>query len=611
MSRARTSFTSSYRDQRSMTSSGRTVAEPTSARSRLARGSALLVMTGVLAGTVGALTAAPAEAVSGTAAGRVFRDFNMNGTFDTTSTTASPAVDVGVSGVSVRAYDKDNNLLVTAQTGATGTYSLTYNTTTATASVRLEFDTPTGMVPSRAGASGATNKTDVQFVSTGVTNADYAVAHPQDFSTSNPSFAFARQVGAIKLDGTAQNTDAGTVFTNPYGARGTTAAVPAVKEATVAQTGAVWGLTSLNDDFIFTSSLFKRHAAVGPGGLGAIYLTVPGGATDAAPFTTVANAGTNPRPAAMTTAAYFNDTTAYAQVGKIGLGGMTIAPDHSALYVVNLASKRLVRIPITINASGVPVAGTQTSVAIPAPACAGDLRPFGVSSANGSLWVTQTCAGLAAADLRGYVYKYDYTSNTFGTSAVLEIPLTGSRGFAYSPNQSATWRPWTDATGNSAWPNNVTTISIPQPMLSDVQFDANGDMTIGIKDRFGDQAGYAGSPGGGNNVYEAMGAGDSLRACLNGTASTFTLESNGSCGGRTGSGVGNTDGPGGGEFYSDDFNSGSHDQVSLGGLLQVPGFPLLINTTFDPKSPGSDPEYGTQGYRFFSNTNGSFDAATG
>jgi uncharacterized repeat protein (TIGR01451 family) len=606
MSRARTHLFSSTRTKRAST-------DPSSWRSRGLRAAALVVLTGSMAGTMAAFTAAPAEAATGSASGRVFRDYNLNGVFNT-SVANDTATEVGISGVTVRAYDSTNAVVATTTTSASGQYTLSYNTATSSNAVRLEFDAPTGMVPSRSGLAGATSDTTVQFVSGAATGADLGLAYPQDYAPQNPTVAFARQVGAIKLDGTTQNADAGTLFTNPYNARGTTASTPATKQAELSQTGAVWGVSAYDDDYLFSSALFKRHAPVGPGGLGAIYRTTVGGATDASVFATVGSVGTNPRPA-MTNATWFNDTAAYSQVGKIGLGGMTLSPDHSALYVVNLNAKTLVRIPVTRDANGVPQAGTQTSVAIPSPSCTGVLRPFGVSQANGSLWVTQTCAATAQSNLRGYVYRYDYTTNTFATTPTLEIPLTGARGNAYAAgtNQTAAWRPWSDDA--TVWPTTATTMSIPQPLLSDVQLDSNGDMSVGIKDRFGDQAGFAGRPGtSGGGVYEAMAAGDTLRACRD-ASGTFVLESNGSCGPtgavRTGYGVGNGDGPGGGEFYSDDFNAGSHDQVSLGGLLQVPGFPHLVSTVFDPKSPGSDPEYGTQGYRFWSNANGSFDATNG
>ena len=114
------------------------------------------------------------------------------------------------------------------------------------------------------------------------------MARPGDFSSADPVVAFARQVGAIKWDGTAQSADAGSVFTNTYSTRGTTAPT---KQATITQTGAVWGVATLNDDYIFSSALFKRHSKVGPGGLGAVYVTTVGGATDASTFATGAGDG--------------------------------------------------------------------------------------------------------------------------------------------------------------------------------------------------------------------------------------------------------------------------------------------------------------------------------
>ena len=88
--------------------------------------------------------------------------------------------------------------------------------------VRLEFDAPTGMVPSRSGVTGATSDTTVQFVTTGVTDANLGLVYPQDFAPVNPTISFARQVATVKIDGTANSTAVGTLFSQPYTTSGLT-----------------------------------------------------------------------------------------------------------------------------------------------------------------------------------------------------------------------------------------------------------------------------------------------------------------------------------------------------------------------------------------------------
>ena len=126
-------------------------------------------------------------------------------------------------------------------------------------------------------------------------------------------------------------------------------------------------------------------------------------------------------------------------------------------------------------------------------------------------------------------------------------------------------------------------------MLTDIVFDG-GDMVLGIRDRYGDQMGYLqySSNPGDNNLYSGVAAGDIVRACANGLGG-WTLESNGSCGSTTTGGAGNGQGIGGGEYYyqedtasippPDSFSD--HDEVSLAGLAQLPGYSETLETVYD------------------------------
>ena len=139
---------------------------------------------------------------------------------------------------------------------------------------------------------------------------------------------------------------------------------------------------------------------------------------------------------------------------------MAIAEDGSALFVVNLNSRSLWRVPLTSGAGGVPVAGTPVEIALPlalpgaAVGCSPlAVRPFGVTVQNGSLWVTLTCTGPAVGDLRGYVYRADPASGAFDSAPAFETPspLTYPRGLAFvDVGLAATWRPWT-IDGDTSW----------------------------------------------------------------------------------------------------------------------------------------------------------------
>src|SRR5690606_9854373 len=76
--------------------------------------------------------------MTGTITGRVFRDFNSNGVYETSGgTTAAPrAIDTGVANVTVSAYDTAGTIAGTAVTAANGTYSLAAS---GTGPYRIEF----------------------------------------------------------------------------------------------------------------------------------------------------------------------------------------------------------------------------------------------------------------------------------------------------------------------------------------------------------------------------------------------------------------------------------------------------------------------------------------
>src|SRR5690606_26805179 len=147
---------------------------------------------------------------------------------------------------------------------------------------------------------------------------------------------------------------------------------------------------------------------------------------------------------------------------------------------------------------------------------------------------------------------------------------------------SENWRPWTDTL-----PPLAEVEYAPQPMLADIVFDGD-DMVLGLRDRYGDQIGRdAGTldPTDFTTLILGVGVGDILRACAGPGA--FALEQNGSCGGVSTGGVGDGQGPGGGEYYFTDSMQQTaevtpdnfHLDISMGGLAQLPGSPTVTATS--------------------------------
>ncbi len=129
----------------------------------------------------------------------------------------------------------------------------------------------------------------------------------------------------------------------------------------------------------------------------------------------------------------------------------------------------------------------------------------------------------------------------------------------------------------------------PQPMLTDLEFDASGAMVLGLADRLGFQGGNKNySPvSGDTTLYDVAVGGDVLRACL--VNGAYVLESGAACGGVQ------TDPSFPGSVAECEFRTGrwrillgenygfnTHNETALGGLLQFPGASEVATSAFSP-----------------------------
>jgi len=604
---------------------------------------------------------------AGVVTGSVFLDFNGNGLFDTATTipnegsgTVGVRADQGFGNIVVTAFDSSNTAQGSATTIANGTYTLNM---TGTGPYRIEFGgLPAGVFFGSQGSSGGTpapSGTAVQFVNDGNSaNINLSVLRTQDLaglSASNPLL-----VTTVYLSGAFDGANANeeSIVSFPYSSGATINETspanyqdPAAHKVavTVNQVGATWGLAydTINNK-IFAAAYTKRHVGYGPSGPGAIYQidlpsNIPNSTDTSNPITTASlfldlNAATANAAAGVsfrTTVGwdYLNDGvdlgtntfTGWDAVGKSGLGGLDVDATGTFMYTVGLANKALYKIAITQNANGTISAGAVTAFTIPTPASAtgtigADFRPFAVQVYQGRVYigaVNSAEATQSAADLKGYVFAFDPNANagagafvnTAGTVSALpivEFDLNYLRGIAYLgdnriENYSANWNPWSP-TVQTLSAGGDTYIVYPQPMFTGIAFDENGNMIIGLRDRTGDQTGFdfaLDNPSNPTNLSRGIATGDTVRA--NGTPTTgWTVET------ITGEGAGN-------EFYwgdvlPDDQTAGNvHQEVSVGGVLQLAGFPDVAVTAFDPAFiPG---RFNAGGVRWYSNTNGTSQKA--
>lgn len=571
--------------------------------------------------------------------GNVFTDFNDNG--------VRGAGDLPVSGVLVTAYDATGATVDSDTTNSSGVYSLSIPNATQ---VRIEFSNiPSGLEP---GAFGIDSGTTVQFVTSPAAGVDLGLSQPSDYCNNNPFLVMPCYINGDPL--VAGSVASQTALVSiPYDAYGIYDATIEEPLASYAQVGATWGLAyQRTTATVFSAALAKRHSGLGPLGAGGIYAINVNPLTGAVisvsnylDITTLAiPVGALPSNAARgltgTSTTPNTDPSGWDAVGKAAIGDMDIGSGDDELWFVNLANQTLYTVDI---ASSTLTHTTPISLPAAATACpAGDVRPWAVEIHNDEVYVGVICSAESTQNvnnLRAYIIKTsEATPGAF--SLVFEFALNYPRAVVSNPDGGypAEWRPWsptmtslcTNPCAGNAELAFDKQIIYPQPILSDIEFDTNGDIMIGLMDRLGHQAGNANyatsSPWGATTLYnkdagyaatavnipanpaglyEAVAAGDILRACLSGA--TYTLENNATCGSITTGGAGSApaQGPGGGEYYwqdmyavSNNVNGGTHNEVTVGGLVLIPGTDEIAVSMFDPFNIRSG------GIGWFSNTTG-------
>lgn len=596
----------------------------------------------VLCGVILLSTVAKAQV-----SGFVFRDLNNDGVHQV----AGPA-ESGEFGVIVRAYDVSNLLIASTTTNASGNYNFSAAQIPSGVPVRIEFITASDDHPSKRVAN---NKSNVQFVTGGASNIDFAIATKKMFTNSaNPYVATTAYTNGDPLSsgaGSAGEKDNLMIFPYDMSSNG-----GPTRRAKNDRLGAIFGLAWQRESrMLFMGAYLKRHCGFGPGGISAIYKSqIDAGGAPSTPdvlldvATLGIDVGSNPRTSTLPTnaSAPNTDDGVFSQVGKRGIGGLDLSSDGRELFLVNMYEKKLHRInignPLKSSFTAADVTGNWV---IPGPGTPGlQWHPMAVEVHNNKVYVggvaaseTTTAHNTAdTAGMCGIVYELDPYAASPVFTEVLRFPLTHRRGYVnadyryeFRNNYWCAWQnngdislggPLRTGLIGSTTGSNATGLYYPQPMLSNIEFDVDGSMVVGIRDRFGDQGGYANLFETGNGAgerYRVLASGEILRAGKNG--SHWTIESNGSTTtnavttttlgragntpaqtgsfiGQTGSPWGGFFGPGGGYFYYNQsftnvgvpapFNvaaiNTSHYVKSNGGLALYPGYNEVLTTAIDP-----------------------------
>ena len=579
-------------------------------RRRIATAAVAVAVLGAGAGVAIPLAANAGGSTSGTVSGLVYRDYDNNGVRD--------ALEPGEDGIEVRVFDADGDLVGgPAVSAATGAYSISVSGARSTAA-RVEFTLPAAksFLRSGPGAGSGTNAsgTSVQFVTMDDATVDFGVHNPAEYCQDNPTMVTGCFVFGDPVDGTGAALAHLRSF--PYDASGSsfdnTRTDAPVSEAIQSATGATFGLDyNRATGDLYAGAFHKVYAGFGPGGPGAVYKVNSTGAVTV--LATIPNAGTDPRAEFGANLAqlpesgdpWLEDPT-FDLVGKNSLGDVQLTDDNATLWVVNLNDRQLYPVNTASGAIGAPVAIPRATGA--ATVCsAADVRPFGMGKLDAKFYVGEVCT----STLQMYIYRFDPATAVFEAAPAFETSLTGfdrgRPGNGCGPNSGlGNWNAWISV-------DNFQTgefCAYPQPMVGGIAFD-RGNMIIGLRDRFGDQAGenypFFNVAMDRWDLLESVAGGDIMRACGS-VASGWTLETNASCGGVSTAGAGTMQGPGGGEYYYLDRFAfgGNHDEVSLGSVVQLAGAPAVAQLTFDPTLT-NDQDWRSGGVQYFTNSTGAAD----
>ncbi len=568
--------------------------------------------------------------------GTVFKDFNFTGTRELVAFPIEP----GVYGVLVKAYNAAGAQLgITKTSDANGAYNFTAAEIPSGTAVRIEFTPLSGSFDSKTGTQ---NGSSVQFLTAPSNTVNYAISSQEWYSQSANPFLATNGF----TNGDAISSGAGSAGVNPnlyifpYN-MGDGAGNPddggTTRRRPNSELGSVYGLTyQRTTRTLLMAAYVKRHIGFGPNGIGAIYQStvdgtgVPSAATLLVDLTSIGiNVGTNPHTGLPTQSNTRNaDPNTFAAVGKTGIGGIDLSEDGKTLYVVNMFQNKLHKINV-----GTPLKTTFTaadvtgSFNITGPAGSLNWHPMACKVANGKVYVggvyvaekvTTHNLALDTVGSRGIVYEFDPATSVF--TQVLSYPFNYRRGFSNSdyrfPFKCNWWCAWqNNGAGGTGDPlqadyntaNGAFTggIYYPQPMLSDIEFDVDGSMIIGIRDRFGDQIGYQNVstdnlPGAGgfatsaNNWFRGLTSGEVLRAGKNLAGAAYTIENRGQV---TNLGV----------------TTGTLDQVGAGNTVNAGTWNPTATTPWGGQyGPGwggtgagnaGGPNQGTQGGYFYFNHN--------
>ncbi len=513
--------------------------------------------------------------------GTVFKDADADGIADT--------AEVGLPGIVISAFDASG--MMVSQTASCGTFAVsipanppsipsainipscalanigqyTLNGLTVATQYRLETTLLDPLLFSSANGVDA-----VRFATDGDSNVRFGVNYPEDYCQNNPRIIAGCYVIDLTQPTLAAPYDPASVepliVSWPYNTRFTSATNAQVHtgsytdDADYGDFGHVFGVAIHRPTLqAFFSGIASPQWDFGSGGIGAIYTAdysgagdtfVPGSTSvfaDLAPLTNL----TNQTPVTMGVLDRF---------GEQGLGGIEISDDGATMWAINMGAGSLLEIDIG-NPAVAPIAADVNEIAISGAGCVnGTFRPSALALHRGNVFIGGICDASSGtlANLTAVVLEYDGLTFTSRMSEVLDFNVN-----QIFPEPSFQMAPWSNANAPLA----------PQPVMTDLVFDDNEGIIIGIMPRV---------------VYNffAQTAGIMLRADPDGMGN-FVLESAGSSGPYTTTAETNWAGSGFTPANPEPLNEGPGDDYFFengifSGAFQAPPFSPPGSATYHP-----------------------------
>ncbi|TDB63623.1 SdrD B-like domain-containing protein [Arundinibacter roseus] len=544
----------------------------------------------------------------GQISGKVYRDFDGNGI-----QTSQDPEEPGVAGVQVEALVGPGATSIITTTDKDGQFSFSAAQIPAGTSVKIMF-TSLGKAYF-TGPKGPQSHTTLQFLTAPSAKAHLGIVYPDEYcDTRSPNMITSCFVNGDPMGGGSSGEGVALIMF-PYNASGIPgdANFPPVDMGKNKDVGSVWGIIYHKKAKKFiTAAILKRHTGFGPLGTGGLYLTdMETKVTQ--PYVDLKTLGidTGEDPHSGLSASMLDpslDSATIGEIGKLSLGALTMSLNGERLFFTNLKDRKIYSIYVGPDLQ-TPAQDSVRSYTIPNN-CAepGDFRPWGMKMYRGDIYVGTVCSGETNRDssaLSASVFKFNPNEINPVFTEVLSFPLTFRRG---SPDFTDGcirhyWSAWDDMYPEPC--NSPPHFALnPQPILSDIEFDVNGDMILGIMDRFGHQSGKENYNHDGSATYTGFSGGDLMRAALK-EDGMYEIENNGKAGDLTGCGEGNGEGPGGGEYYCGDdwvfYGKVAHGEVNMGALVYLPGSGEVISTVMDPISSPDNDIYESSGWQAYKN----------